>query len=133
MTDTARSIAVIVDATAGLRALCESGKLNQVAIPQLETEGREYIEMGNFNRSRISGLAIAVMAGALGVAGLTGQQAITAFTNMSDGLSFGQRYGANPRSTGNGGYRHSYAAQKRAKNRRRNIAKHNKSAHRGGQ
>lgn len=95
-------------------------------------------DMSGFNRGSMRGLAVAVMAATIAgfdklkAAAVDGKQAIQAFCSMSEGPSFGQRYGANPRSTGNGGLgRGNVMRSKRASKRMRNIRKHTKSAHRG--
>lgn len=83
------------------------------------------------NRRGMIGLAISAMAGLVGIAA-SGAEAMRAFCSMDNGPSFGQRYGSNPRSTGNGGMgRGAVMRSKRASKRLRNIRKHNKSAHRG--
>lgn len=81
--------------------------------------------MGTFNRSPIRTLSIA-LAMLAGGARTVAEKAI----GYNAALEFSRRYGSNPRSL-NGGQRSGVAAAKRAKAKRRNIGKRNRSAHCG--
>lgn len=76
--------------------------------------------------SRIGSMA-AALAASFGVLGESmrsaGESALNFMANSNSGPTFGQRYGGNPRSTGNGGQgRGNVARMKRAAKTRRNIA-----------
>lgn len=75
-------------------------------------------------RSRLASLMVALAAGVAGI----GNAALGALANAAIPPSFGQSYGGNPRSTGNGGQGRGNAARaKRAARKRANLRKHPRS------
>lgn len=81
-------------------------------------------EMAIRNRMGAMAVALASAFGVLGEAGRSAGESVMRFMANTPGpASFGQRYGGNPRSTGNGGQgRGNVARMKRAARTRRNIA-----------
>ena len=114
---------LIVDSNEGIRAglldaIAKRGNGEIVVIDYKTGES----EM----RNRMGAMAVALASafGVLGEAGRSAGESVMRFMAASSpGPTFGQRYGANPRSTGNGGQgRGTVARMKRAARTRRNIA-----------
>lgn len=82
------------------------------------------------SRGRSMASMIGLMLGLVGSMAGAGMEAMKQLANSPKPSSFGQRYGSSPRAY-NGGKHGSTAAAKRQATRRRNIRKHNATAHRG--
>lgn len=79
----------------------------------------------SMSRMRSMAVMLAASFGVLAEAGRSaGESALAYMASAGSGPTFGQRYGSNPRSTGNGGNgRGAVARMKRAKAKRRAAAK----------